>query len=502
MCKDKQILNSIIKDFDASILTDEQIDSEVQKDLKFYYTNNVEFPLDKDVLNELQELNNAIKDDDDYSIFESNDKVIKLWNNLIIKAIKCLRFNDSREPFKKQTRIDKKPLAYGVEELFEYYKDYIEFEKVLYGGASYYRDHVLHVFRVWMLGVKALAEDNFKYLDKIDFQDFKIGNNKLLTSAEKISIWTLIALTHDLGYPLEKAKNIIDHTQKMVKSFINNPSINMNLSFDGTQNNMNDFVIKFISSKMTQLPNTDNADPNEKIYVSRLQSKYYFKFQKSLEHNAHGILSSLIIYKLLLYFLESDFSLNEDYKFNREEARQFFIRREILRAIASHTCSDIYHMNCNTFSFLLIIADDAQDWGRKGIENLYIEPNVTYSFGKIKFTTTEDETICTVNDSFVIPGENTKYISEIISKNLREYNNKKKIFRDGQDTDSRDFSFIKETKIEIKNDGNPSTILRFEICKNKVSRLFINKSGDDLMDNIFKELKLFRDESNSFELIE
>ena len=91
-----------------------------------------------------------------------------------------------------------------------------------------------------------------------------------------------------------------------------------------------------------------------KRYVARLQPKYYFKLQKSLEHSQHGILSSLIIYKHLLYFLESDYSLNEDYMFDHEDSRQYYIRREILRAIASHTCHDIYQNDMLRFSFLLI----------------------------------------------------------------------------------------------------------------------------------------------------
>ena len=189
----------------------------------------------------------------------------------------------------------------------------------------------------------------------------KVNIHKDITvnKLEKISIWSMIALTHDLGYPLEKAQGIIDKTKDMMKSFISNPSVSMNLSFNGVQNNMNDFVVRFISSKMHEVnmlcpkekASNKGTESNleEKKYVARLQPKYYFKFQKSLEEYKHGILSAIIIYKLLIYFLESDFNINEDYTFDKEESRQFYIRREILRTIAAHTCHDVYHLDMLKF---------------------------------------------------------------------------------------------------------------------------------------------------------
>lgn len=116
----------------------------------------------------------------------------------------------------------------------------------------------------------------------------------------------MIALTHDLGYPLEKSQGIIEKTKDMMKSFISNPTVSMDLSFDGIQNNMNDFVVRFMSSKMHEVdnkcPKEEMVVKSEKPFVARLQPKYYFKFQKSLESYNHGILSAIIIYKLLIYF--------------------------------------------------------------------------------------------------------------------------------------------------------------------------------------------------------
>ena len=239
----------------------------------------------------------------------------------------------------------------------------------------------------------------YEYIEIYD--DFTFNNY------EKLSIWTIIALTHDLGYPLEKSLQIIDKTKDMMKCFIQNPIMTLDLSFSGVQNTMNDFVLRLMSSKMWKIKNIDNSnleykkeDDNQNFYAARLQPKFYFKLQKSLEQNKHGVLSSLLLYKMLLYFLESDFNTNEDYAFDEEEARQFYMRREILRAISSHTCQDIYQLHLYSFSLLLIIADDAQEWGRKQISELYVKKSSEYSFGGVQLNQSNDSKItkCTLKD--------------------------------------------------------------------------------------------------------
>jgi len=259
-----------------------------------------EFPLDKDILEKLQDLCDKIQaNGDDFELFRYRSITDNLWSQLLEKAIKCLRYFDKREPFLTDDKKNKSPKAYGIKDLKSYYEKYSDFERVLYGTGKYYRDHVIHVFRTWITGIWLLTKNGGEYLNKVSI--FENNYTADLNNAEKISIWTLIALTHDLGYPLEKSKEVIDVTQKMVATFVSNPDINIDFSFHGVQNYMNDFVVRLMSSKMRIKDNTEaNQDDNgNNIYVARLQPKYYFKFQKSLEKNSHGILSTIIIYKLL-----------------------------------------------------------------------------------------------------------------------------------------------------------------------------------------------------------
>lgn len=444
-------------------------------------------PIDDEIVAQFKAVLDKISDDA-FDIFRFKKKLMKLWKEMLEKSIICLRYFDAREPF--QEHADKIPYAYGVEKLYDYFLKYNNFEKMLYGGSEYYRDHMIHVFRVWIIGTDMLLRDNAKFLDSI-----RISDGFTVNGYEKLSIWTIIALTHDLGYPLEKSLQIIDKTKDMMKCFIQNPVLNLDLSFSGVQNTMNDFVLRFMSSKMWKVKdigdsNLEYAHNGEEghYYAARLQPKFYFKFQKSLEQNKHGVLSALLLYKMLLYFLESDFNTNEDYAFEEEEARQFYMRREILRAISSHTCQDIYQLHLYSFSLLLIIADDAQEWGRKQISELYVKKATEYNFSGIKLNQQDGaNTKCTLNEKYII--EENEQLEQIFKQFIRISLNYNDWFRDGQDTGKRDFDFCKHTQIEMKvGDVTKNIVVDLNISSNKASTITINYSEDECADLEIKKI--------------
>lgn len=441
-------------------------------------------PLDEDVIKYLKDIKPTDSNSSEFAIFKKVNDIKDLWRLLIEKSINCLRYYDTREPFNETPA--KKPHAYGIEELKKYFDKYTDFESVLYGGSKYYRDHVVHVFRVWLLGLHMLLENEGYYLKNIIVEkDYDIN------PLEKLSIWTIMALTHDLGYPLQKALQVIEKTRDMMKSFIVNPIISMDLSFNGVQNSMNDFVLRFIGSKMRK-------KGNDEQYVARLQPKYYFKFQKSLEQNAHGVLSALIIYKMLTFFLESDYSINEDYVFSKEDSRQFYIRREILRAIASHTCHDIYQLNIFNFSFLLIICDDAQEWGRKSISDLYIEKGDNYDFIGIQNTFNENGNICALSDKYEV--EKTASLKSILTKFEEQSRTYRDVFRDGQETNNRNFNFVRQIEIGVKLYPTKNYILKLFVNKNEQTKITANKITGEIMNEKEEFCKTLRDVFKEYDI--
>lgn len=250
---------------------------------------------------------------------------------------------------------------------------------------------------------------------------------------ECLSMWTVSSLCHDLGYPLEKFKEVINKTQKMMEYVVSQPKIHQDITFSGTQDKLNDNILRLISSKMTEAKTT--TENNERFHA-RTQSKYFMKYSKSLEEYKHGIISAIIIYKALLYFLESDFSTHDDYTFDYEDAKQFYLRRDILRSISSHTCWDIYHMHSTTFSFLLILSDELQQWGRKRWHDIYRSQKLPATkFSLVEYSRSH------VAVEYEFDGIKIIQVDYLISSFYNQFKKYRMLFRDGLDTENRSFSF-------------------------------------------------------------
>jgi len=289
-----------------------------------------------------------------------------------------------------------------------------------------------------------------------------------------------MSLCHDLGYPLEKSKRILEKTEKMMEFFVNQPNIYGNIRFDGTHDSNNKDIILFTSKKMKAFSSEKGKEP---IYLASIQEKYKFKYMLSLESFAHGIISSIIIYKMLIYFKETDNNSDANYKFKEEDARQFYIRRDILRAMASHTCQDIYHIDIATFPMLLFVCDELQEWGRKSWKDMYkgvANNSITLS---IESFSTNEIRYSEVVDMLGAKEEQIVYNIKRIFKH--QYLLYQTTFRDGQDTAKRKFDYIKHIEIKINNEEFVSIekiVIDFEINheKDNIFKLLIKDSGDEV----------------------
>ena len=510
----------------------------LEDDIKGYILNakqnHLQYPLDKQVKDELKNLyDNGIDRVTKELSYEVNDEIDELWNLLIEKSVICLRFFDKREPFMEN---GKEQYVYGMKKLRKYHEDYTDFEGMLYGSDSYYRDHVFHVIRVWLLGLYLILNKNSyitetgnRLIDNIRFEgesknseeipiskkdidkkypDLELSESNIIKKdknfyklykaekegeeyilvdpnsfsreinvLEKISMWTIMALCHDLGYPLEKSKKVLAKTEKMMEAFVSNPHIDRNLRFDGTRDSNNIEIITFASKKMKFIPKKKSRKPK---YRASIQDKYKFKYKLSLEDFSHGMISAIIIYKMLIYFIETDNNPDANYIFDNEDARQFYIRRDILRAIASHTCENIYHINVETFPMILFVCDELQEWGRKswksmyqGVGNSNVELDIS-SFNMKKIEYTEKIDMRNALKDQVIAN-----IKRIIEKQYMLYST---TFRDGQYTAQREFDFIKHIRIKVSEVYKSIDTIDIEFsinCNtNNKFELSIKDSGD------------------------
>jgi len=300
-------------------------------------------------------------------------ELIGLWPMILTDVLLRLKKNDTREWHNDNkhmgTFFDKKSL--GIDELEEVFTGFSEFEGMMYGASpEHYRDHITHSFRVWIIGQGLLNEcfnNKLSMNEKVELE---------ISEMEWACMWTIVALCHDVGYPLSQIERINQKAQKTFRRQGLKSVGNMSFSFSDQLLPFHDSIIKLIASKPVR-----NGDT---LYLTHLQNKYYLKLLKSFDKLDHGIISSLLISNALVYFLESDYSHDPYSSLGKEDVRQFVIRREILRSIAAHTCQDIYHLYFNTLSFLLYIVDEIQCWGRPTFMQLQQEHSLKESCIEVK----------------------------------------------------------------------------------------------------------------------
>jgi hypothetical protein len=299
-----------------------------------------------------------------------SDSTSKLWIQLLHDAIVFLKSRDERETYHDN-------MTLGLEKLYTFLDVYKDFEPMMYGAYENYRDHVTHAMRVMLLG-DSVIRSAFRFENIAT----PLENELVISADEKEAMWIIIALTHDLGLPLEVIRRISDRVRKMLYEFGMVSVEEMTSGYFSQYANLSDFVIRFVSSDVKNRDEIEKkkaqekqegkkaTDPKEEKvaensrFVLHIQAKYYQKFLSALSRFNHGVVSAIILMKDLVFFKESEFML-DNFKFlDGEDARQFLIRNQILRAIASHSCEDIYHLTIANFSFILTACDEMQEWGR------------------------------------------------------------------------------------------------------------------------------------------
>lgn len=313
--------------------------------------------------------------DKNQPLHEQKETLKPIWKNLVANAIIYLKLKDEREKHHDDG-------DYGIDELANFFEEYCDFEKLLYGSSDYYRDHVSHVFKVFLLGEYLVRKKlgGFSSIDVFDkeinispetasnkYEEEKERKTKKYTVSEeeKEAMWCVVSLTHDLGYPTEVMYKIPEKMRKMLSTF------NIDVSYNASQQSQiyNDYILKLLSSDL-QSHKVSTTDGFKVCFTTHIQSKYYSKYSRSLEKWDHGIETCVLLAKTLVYFLEMDCSLDKMRMMDTLDARQFLIRQRILRAIASHNCDYIYHLKLD-MSFLLRIIDEMQEWGRPKLSDLF-----------------------------------------------------------------------------------------------------------------------------------
>jgi hypothetical protein len=214
----------------------------------------------------------------------------------------------------------------GIEyrkEFHELWGDLTEFEKLLYATDKLYRDHVLHTFRVWGLGLYLSINGLNKFIDPDESDKFHLS-------------WYIASIYHDIGYPLANLKKL----EKELSRYFSYLDLRDIVSLGtGIQNKLSKPELK---RKINKLLPHENIDGN--VLLQR-----------------HGLTSA----RLLL------FQLMQRFPNGWMESANI-----ALKAIADHDGDRPIFFHEDPISALLIICDELQEWGRPYISSRLADGNM------------------------------------------------------------------------------------------------------------------------------
>jgi hypothetical protein len=131
------------------------------------------------------------------------DNLLGLWPLVITDALRTLKLNDLRESpkgFEEKAKTFFDETSLGVVELEKVLTGFSKFEGMMYGASpERYRDHIVHSFRVWIIGhglLKSRLGGALEHGAKLE---------KDITQTEWECMWAIVSLCHDIGYPLSIA---------------------------------------------------------------------------------------------------------------------------------------------------------------------------------------------------------------------------------------------------------------------------------------------------------
>jgi hypothetical protein len=200
--------------------------------------------------------------------------LLKLWPSVLTDSLLNLKKKDTREYDNKNPKMTSffHPESLSVAELKEVLEGFSEFEGMLYGASpDRYRDHIVHSFRVWIIGQGLLGEGLKGALSAYE-------EGLPISRTEWECMWAIVALCHDIGYPLSAVEKINTLARETFKKQGLIPGGDLRFAFRQQMLPFHDTMIKLMASKPV-------ADAHRGKYLTHLQNKYYLKLLKSFGRN-------------------------------------------------------------------------------------------------------------------------------------------------------------------------------------------------------------------------
>ncbi|MHA1122005.1 MAG: hypothetical protein ACTSPC_04270 [Candidatus Heimdallarchaeota archaeon] len=340
------------------------------------------------------------------------------------------------------------PDKHGFDKLFKYFNQFVEFEELIFASDSFYRDHTLHCLWVYFLGEYVFHNPEFSSLFINKEREIKNTSKfrEVLLSLEQPNIFgnfirqldniigilelddsirCVIALAHDLGYPLKKIDKINTEIGKLLPFFaisefskfafeyeniqqfflenflqLISDDIGMTVDSSGLEFDEQQLIATYynrigqISSMIEQeiepdpqiiqeLKDSLDGIPEKEKYLLR---KIFFgkgkidrsmsqvlRYANDFEEYKHGIMSSYLLMKLLNSFsnIQITYSNPNDLPLEDLDFATIYGKMKILKAMADHTSSGYQITDFDNYSAQLILIDEIEEFSRISRANQY-----------------------------------------------------------------------------------------------------------------------------------
>jgi len=217
-------------------------------------------------------VSDLFKKPDEFSLFIYNADtrigspggLADLWKCALQGAIWVIKEHDLREAPARYNKNEASEItAPDIEELASYYRRQLNFERVLYGADQWYRDHFAHVLRVWLLGLYVIFEyNNENKLIAPPVTKTPEVNWQLYERVEFYAAFTIAALTHDLGYPIQKVAKLNEALSRILQTTGGMEWQPTQVTFSLARHEIAQQLLKFIAAK-PQFIEFEDGDPIE-----------------------------------------------------------------------------------------------------------------------------------------------------------------------------------------------------------------------------------------------
>ncbi|WBW94857.1 hypothetical protein [Oceanirhabdus sp. W0125-5] len=317
----------------------------------------------------------------------------------------------------------------GFDDLFEYFDKYVEFEELIFASDSFYRDHTMHCLWVYFLGEYIKSEEEFNFITckmekeyqrikllKEEFEKFEgiIDFSNMLNIIDEFiksvihhdAERCIIALTHDLGYPIKKINKINKSISKVLPYYGINNYNEFIFDYTDIQGKLIEEFIQFIASECEMefkvqsdddylskkilkkiLLNSENGlikfnfeeisllTEEEKIQVKNMfDLKIEWKkvlnnnlrYYEDFESYSHGIMSAFLLLKTVGSFSKINLKYSDlnNIKLLDFNLVNLMCKQNILRAITDHNCKNYQITSIKENSDFLILMDELEEFSR------------------------------------------------------------------------------------------------------------------------------------------